>query len=109
MAITSYADFQKYMNDILKKNATDISSAPHKAFWNKLTEQEFRTGNVPNVQPPTRICIPGDGKGSNIVQALQGVGLFDGSTFRRMPADGSPFFTDDQIKPVIDWIDSMPK
>lgn len=108
MAINSYSDFTNYIDNILINNSTSIGGAPHGAFWDSMTEQQFLTGNVPGIPANVRICIPGNGKGSNIVQALQGVGMFTGNPYPQMPADGSPFFTAEQIQPIIDWIDSLP-
>lgn len=112
-----------YIDDILRANNEigDVPNARHKSFWNTLTYAEFTTGNVPNVpsQPPPappgpyRVLIVGDAANSNLVLALQGVGpLFNNTdgAFGRMPADATPptkpYFTDDQIKPIIDWINN---
>jgi len=106
--ITSYSDFKTYIDKILNDNNNNINGAPHGAFWDNMTEEQFLTGNVPGIPNAVRICIPGNGKGSNIVQALQGVGLFTGTPYPQMPADGPPYFTAAQIQPIIDWIDSLP-
>jgi hypothetical protein len=106
-----------YINDILNQNklADGVANAPHMKFWEKLTYKEFTTGNVPGVtdgpSAPYRILVVGDGANSNLVMALQGKGpLFnkDNGAFGRMPANAEPpekpFFTDEQIQPIIDWI-----
>jgi hypothetical protein len=106
-----------YINDILKQNklADGVADAPHMNFWDKLNYREFTTGNVPGVDfgpsPPYKILVVGDGANSNIVMALQGKGpLFnkDNGEFGRMPANaeppGMPYFTDEQIQSIIDWI-----
>lgn len=106
-----------YINDILKQNklADGVADAPHQNFWDKLNYGEFTTGNIPGVDfgpsPPYRILVVGDGANSNIVMALQGKGpLFnkDNGEFGRMPANadppGMPYFTDQQIQAIIDWI-----
>ena len=106
-----------HINDVLKQNKlTDgVASAPHLNFWDKLNYTEFTTGNVPGVtegpNPPYRILVVGDGANSNLVMALQGKGpLFDkdNGAFGRMPANAEPpempFFTAEQIQPIIDWI-----
>lgn len=108
-AITSYSAFTTYIDNILNANNNNIGGAPHGAFWDNMTEDAFLTGNVPGIPDAVRVCIPGNGRGSNIVQALQGVGMFSGTPYQQMPADGPPYFTDDQIQPIIDWIDSLPK
>jgi hypothetical protein len=105
--ITSYAQLQAYMNAMIAKYGTSMSGAPHKAFWNTCTYKQFTTGSVPGVKPPVQILAIGDGNGSNLVQALQGVGLFgpDGN-FPQMPADGSGPWTTADIQPLIDWINA---
>ena len=106
-----------YINNILKQNklAEGVADAPHMNFWDKLSYKEFTTGNIPGVtegpSPPYRILVVGDGANSNLVMALQGKGpLFnkDDGAFGRMPANAEPpekpYFTDEQIQPIIDWI-----
>lgn len=109
----------KYIDGILTKNGEEdgVASAPHKNFWDTLNYGQFTTGNVPGVNfgtnPPYPILVLGDGANSNFVLALQGVGpLFNNDTgeFGQMPANANPptmpFFTDNQIQPIIDWINS---
>ena len=106
-----------HINNVLKQHklADGVASAPHLNFWDKLNYTEFTTGNVPGVtegpNPPYRILVVGDGANSNLVMALQGKGpLFDkdNGAFGRMPANAEPpempFFTAEQIQPIIDWI-----
>lgn len=107
--ITSYAMLQAYMNCMINYYGTSIAEArPHYAFWNTLAYEQFTTGNVPGVTPPVKILEIGNGDGSNIVQALQGVGpLFGpGGQIGQMPADGTGPWTAEQIQPLIDWIDA---
>ena len=105
MALTSFADVQAFFKGI---------SVPgyHGPFWNTLTYNEFVTGpvpgvTVPNTNPPQTIpiLIKGNGPQSNIVQALQGTGMFDPVTgsFPRMPY-GGPYFSPAQIQELSDWI-----
>jgi hypothetical protein len=109
----------KYIDDILTQNGElgGVGSAPHQNFWDTLNHSDFTTGNVPHVNfgpsPPYPILVLGDGTNSNFVLALQGIGpLFDNDTgaFGEMPANASPpampFFTSDQIQPIIDWINN---
>jgi hypothetical protein len=108
-----------YIDSILKQNneMDGVASAPHLDFWDTLSYTQFTTGNVPGVNfgpsPPYPILVKGDAAQSNFVLALQGKGpLFDNTTgaFGQMPADANPpaqpFFTDDQIAPIVAWINA---
>lgn len=108
-----------YVDSILTQNdeAAGVAGSPHKNFWQTLSYAEFTTGNVPHVNfgpnPPYPVLVMGNGAASNFVLSLQGKGpLFDKDTgaFGQMPANASPpskpFFTADQIAPIIAWIDS---
>jgi hypothetical protein len=107
-----------YIDSILTQNNEigGVPRAPHKSFWNTLSYDEFKSGNVPGVNfgpnPPYPILVLGDGLASNFVQALQGIGpLFnDNGPFGQMPANArppsKPFFTADQIAPIIVWINN---
>jgi hypothetical protein len=111
---TTYAEVVACLSDFDAQRVppVEIESAPHKAFWNSLTEQEFLTGNVPRVTDdngdPMRICIPGDGENSPLVQSLRGTPgtIFDpvNGSFGRMPADGGPYMDDESIQAISDWI-----
>jgi len=112
--ITSYAQLQDFMTSIMKSNISSqsgqpeqtdaITQSPHGAFWATLSYNEFVNGEVPNMGIP--ILVKGDSKHSNLILALQGAPPFDGSEFDRMPADGPPWFTDDQIASIATWIDA---
>jgi hypothetical protein len=114
MAITSYAQLQQWLTQILTKNISASSgqpeqtdaknNAPHGAFWTTLSYSEFVNGEVPNVGEP--ILIKSKSTQSNIILALKGLPPFEGSTFSRMPADGPPFLTDEEIAPIAAWIDA---
>lgn len=106
--IQSYAQLQAYMDSLIKQYGTSIASAPHDAFWHILDYKQFIGGNVPNITPPVKILQVGNGAGSNIVQALQGVGPLFGPTgdYGQMPADGSGPWTAQQIAPLMAWIDA---
>ena len=105
--IQSYKDLQAYMDQIIALYQTNLSGSPHGAFWDTCTYEQFTTGCVPGVSPNVQILEIGNGNGSNIVQALQGKGLFgpDGN-YDQMPADGTGPWTPAQIQPLIDWIDA---
>jgi hypothetical protein len=111
--ISTYAALQKYIISILTGNIStqtgndeeaDSENAPHGAFWATLSYTEFVDGTVPNIGVP--ILEKGSSKTSNLILALQGLAPFDGSDFPRMPADGPPFFTPEQIEPIAVWIDA---
>jgi hypothetical protein len=106
--IQSYTGLQAYMNKMIALYGTSISGAPHHAFWNTLSYEQFISSNVPGVSTPVKILEPGNGAGSNIVQALQGIGNLFGpnGSIGQMPADGSGPWTTAQIQPLIDWIDA---
>jgi hypothetical protein len=72
------------------------------------TYTEFTTGNVPNVSAPVRILIPKNSARSNVIMALRGEGPLFGSTgsYGQMPADGTPYFTPDQVNAIAAWIDA---
>jgi hypothetical protein len=111
MAITSFAQLTQFMGNILSENgqAADSQNAPHGAFWSTLTYDQFVNGNAPNIDPPAKILVVGNSAQSNLILALRGSGkLFDPNTgsYGQMPADGPPFFTDDQINQIAGWIDA---
>jgi hypothetical protein len=117
MAVTQldhYADVQQFIVSILAANNQSAANAPHRDFWATLSYHEFVNGDVPGVKDPNTnapmpILVKGNSAKSNIILALQGTKgtVFDPDTgaFGQMPANGPPFFTDDQIKSIADWID----
>jgi hypothetical protein len=109
MPLKTFADVQQLISQVLTQNGEigGVSAAPHGSFWTNLSYQEFTTGDVPGVSPATPILVVSDSKNSNIIQALQGVGPLFGpnGAIGQMPGNGPPFFTDDQIKEIADWID----
>lgn len=117
MAVTKlahYADVQKFITSILQANAQYPVGGPHKNFWETISYNDFVTGNVPHVSDPDTgapmpVLVKGNSSKSNLILALQGaIGTaFDPNSggIGRMPANGPPYFTDDQIKSIADWID----
>jgi hypothetical protein len=114
MALNSFAEVQAFIDKVLTDNneINEVQFAPHGAFWNDLPYQEFVTGNIPNVVDPNTgapipILVKGNSSASNLIHSLRGTGLFDPAqgVFSRMPANGPPFFTDDQIAQIAGWID----
>ena len=111
MAVNSLQDFRDLINNALTANgqAGGVLNAPHRGFWNTMNYQQFTTGTVPGVAEqgkPVRILVPGDSAHSNIINALQGTGIFGPAGDQdQMPANGPPFFTADQIAQLAAWID----
>jgi hypothetical protein len=110
MALTSYAQLQAFIDQVLTTNQQigDVPNAPHGSFWTSMSYQDFTTGDVPGVTPATKILVVGNSQRSNIIQALLGIGpLFGPSgSIGQMPADGPPFFTIQQIAEIAAWIDA---
>ena len=115
--LNSYDDVKNLLNGILTANnqMNDTEHAPHQAFWNSMTYQQFISGDVPGVNDPNTglpmpILVKGNSSQSNIVMALRGTpgSPFDPNSgaIGQMPADGPPFFSADQIQPLADWIDA---
>jgi hypothetical protein len=112
--LNSFKAVQDFLNEVITQNGTGISSAKHGAFWTNWTNKtnttytEFTTGKVPNVSPPVRILIPKNSAQSNIIMALRGEGPLFGSTgsYGQMPADGTSYFTPDQVNAIAAWIDA---
>jgi hypothetical protein len=101
--INSYKELQNFLTKVITDNGQydDTDGAPHGIFWEHMTYQQFTTGNVPVVGGGRlRILIPGNPDGSTLISILKAP--FGG--YRRMPAVGPPFFTDDQVASVADWI-----
>jgi hypothetical protein len=114
MPLSTYTEVGAFITKVLTVNNqfAGVAHSPHKDFWNTMSEHDFETGNIPNVTDsgqPLRIMIPGNSAVSNIILALRGQGIFSETGSQdRMPANGPPYFTDDQIKQIADWIDSLP-
>ncbi len=111
MAITSFAQLKSFMDNVLSKNGQSIDAerSLHSAFWNDLTYDQFINGNVPGVDPPVKILVVGKSAQSNLILSLRGLGpLFDpnSGTYGPMPADGPPYFSDQQIAEIAAWIDA---
>ena len=111
--LTNFAQVQEFFNQFIQQNSITVGK-PHLEFWN-LDYTAFVTGNVPNVVDPTNknpipILKKGDGAHSNIVYALCGTAntLWDPNNatgFGQMPP-GGPYFTAEQIRQLIGWIDA---
>jgi hypothetical protein len=118
MAITSlnsFADVQQFIKRILIQNGEQggVAGAPHKGFWSTLSYNDFVNGNVPGVTDPDTgapmpILVKGNAAQSNLILALQGTGPIFGAdgAYGQMPANGPPFFSDDQINSIGAWINN---
>lgn len=100
--LNSFNDVKDLFNKFVADNGTNIGGSPHQAFWN-TDYDSFVNGNVPGVSG-VKILIKGDAEHSNLILILRGSLTVGGRTFERMPADGPPFFSDDQIAALADWI-----
>jgi len=114
-ALTSWKDVQAF----LSANSGSVSGAPHGAFWNTMTYDQFVTGCVPDPNgeaggPPcvtdangnnVQILVKGNSQKSMIILALKGLPPFDGSFFPQMPK-GGPYWTVDQVNELAAWIDA---
>jgi len=116
MKLNSFAEVQTFIEEIMTENKREGApppKSPHKAFWATLTYEQFTTGDVPGVLDPVKnlpipILVKGDSANSNLILSLRGQGpLYDPNhgAFGRMPANGPPWFTDEQIQLLADWID----
>lgn len=112
--LNSFADVQQFIAQILSQNNEQgaVPFSPHKAFWTSLTYEQFVDGNVPGVTDPNTgnpmpILVKGNSTQSNIILALQGGGPIFGpdGAIGKMPANGPPFFSADQIASIATWID----
>jgi len=113
MAITSFTQLQQFITNILAQNnqSADAAHAPHGTFWSKLTYDQFVNGDIfvkGVIDPAVKILVVGNSSQSNIILSLRGSGpLFNpNGSYGQMPADGPPFFTDDQINEIAGWIDA---
>lgn len=115
MSLKSFKEVSDFINEILKQNGQDqdAKTSPHQLFWSNLTYDQFVNGAVPGVTDPDTgqpipILVKGNSGQSNLILSLRGEGpLFEQrGAFGQMPADGPPFFSDEQIMQIADWIDA---
>ena len=102
--LNSYSDVQNFFRNFVTANQISIGDAPHDAFWDALTYDQFVNGNVPNVPGPIKILVSGDAANSNLLKILQGPLTVGGNSFSQMP-EGGPFTSTDMIATLVDWID----
>lgn len=102
--LNSYQDVQSLFNDFITANSINMDRAPHGAFWNSMSYDEFVNGNVPGLPIAVKNLISGNAADSNLIKILKGSLTVAGRTFRRMPG-GGPYFSDDMVAALADWID----
>ena len=107
--LTNYSEVQAALNAFVQAAGVTPGLAPHGAFWNSLTYEQFTTGNVPgNIVPgPWKILVCGDSKASNIIQILSGYGDAY-NNFGQMPQPNPPYNPEQAtlITELAAWIDA---
>lgn len=101
VTINNYADLQAALTALVTNNDLQIGQAPHRAFWESMSYEDFISGNVPGVSDPSpphdpyKIVDPGNAANSTIYQALSGAAgtVFDPNTgdFGQMPQPSAPY------------------
>jgi len=103
--INNYKELQALLNSFVGVNNLTPGLAPHGAFWNTLTYEQFITGDVPNLGVP--ILVVGNSAESNLIQVLKGTS----SQFPPMPQPNPPYNAktptqDVVISQISAWIDA---
>ncbi len=101
VTINNYTDLQNVLSALVANNQLQIGQAPHGAFWDGLSYEDFITGNVPHITNPVaphgpyKYVEPGNAANSTIFQALSGATgtVFDPSfgDFGQMPQPSAPY------------------
>lgn len=110
MAIKNYSDLQTALNTFVANVGVTPGLAPHHAFWNSLSYEQFITGDVPGVSG-FKILIVGNAAKSNIIMALSGTqnSPFDPSTgaIGQMPQPSPPYSGQQSlIDDITGWINA---
>jgi hypothetical protein len=100
--LNSFAEVKAFFDKFIVDNGTDLTGSPHGDFWN-VDYDAFVNGDVRGV-PGVKTLIKGDAEHSNLILILRGSITVGGTTYERMPADGSNFMPPEQIALVADWI-----
>jgi hypothetical protein len=102
--LKNYKDVQNALNDFCKAVGVDPAGAPHGAFWNTLSYEQFTTGNVPGFKNVKVLAVGSSGT-SNIIQILEGIGPL-ADDFGAMPP-GVPLAQKKEIIAALSqWIDA---
>ncbi len=91
---------------ILEKAVGEGHVGAHGRFWKDKSRDEFVEIIVPGFD--VKLLVVGDAENSNLIHAIKGTGLFDGSFYPRMPDGTDPPdpIPDSEIKDIADWIDN---
>jgi hypothetical protein len=100
--LNNYADVQNALTAFCRNVGVDPDSAPHGAFWNTMSYDEFIRDDIPNFEG-VKVLIVGDAPNSNIIQILKGIGEQAGN-YGPMPP-GVPIGKKTEIiDSLSDWI-----
>jgi hypothetical protein len=103
----TFSDIVNLLNE-LASNDPNIGDAPHGAFWQNTTRDEFIQIRTDNWGVPGPLVILGQPKQSNLFLALSGLPPFDGSQLPQMPdtdADpGGRHANPEELAMVAAWI-----
>ncbi|MDI3559051.1 hypothetical protein [Bradyrhizobium sp. Arg816] len=104
--ITTYADFQNFMDACCTKVGADPDLSGHGRWWRDMTHTTFVTDGTVKGQ---RVVVVGDPDNSIMIHALRGdTPDFDANDpharFGRMPLNANSFFADADIDEIADWI-----
>jgi hypothetical protein len=107
VSINTFADVQNALDTYVgPPNNFQVGSAPHKVFWHngQTQDEQYQYFITQDAIPGYKILIVGDGKDSNIINALQGTGKFSGGYPPRMPVGGPPWLDQATIDAISAWI-----
>jgi hypothetical protein len=105
----TFTDIVNLLN-ILYNNDPDINDAPHGAFWQNTTRDNFIKIKTDAWGVPGALVTLNDPNKSNLYRALAGLPPFDGSQLPQMPdttQTGDPnarHATPDELTMVANWI-----
>jgi hypothetical protein len=103
--ITSWSEFQQFMDDCCVKVGAKPDDSGHGRWWRSMSYQTFITdGKVKN----QRIVVVGDPANSILIHSLRGdtpdFADDPNARYGRMPANANGFFADADIDEIADWI-----
>src|SRR5262249_45091228 len=101
--LNSYKDVQDYFNNFVAAHSISIDDAPHGAFWNSLTYDEFVNGPVRGISAQLPTVVSGNSAAPTLIRIRRGRWKVGGKRFPQMPG-GGPFMKNEEIAPPADWI-----